>query len=127
MRVNQKSRGAPRRIWILLAAMALVLPRLIVAPGYMPGLAADGHLSVVACDPDLRAVLGDEHAHHHGRSHADAESCPFGMSGAPALVLAALLFAPPHFAIGFLLPTDAAAVADERLPSAHRARAPPCV
>jgi hypothetical protein len=123
MRVNRKS----RRALTLLAALTLVLPRLLVAPGYMPGLAADGHLSVVACDPDLRALLGDEHAHHHGHSHADAESCPFGMSGAPALASVALPVTPAPDAGSLLLPAASAAIAGERLPSAHRARAPPSV
>ena len=123
MRVNQKS----RRALILLAALTLVLPRLLVAPGYMPGLAADGHLSVVACDPDLRAALGDEHAYHHGHSQADAESCPFGMSGAPALASVALPVTPAPDAGSLLRPTNIAAIAGERFLSAHRARAPPCV
>jgi hypothetical protein len=123
MHVNRKS----RRALILLAALTLVLPRLLVAPGYMPGLAADGYLSVVACDPDLRAAMGDEHAHHHGHSHADAESCPFGMSGAPALASVAQSVTPAPDAGSLLLPTDIAAIAGERLPTAHRARAPPSV
>jgi hypothetical protein len=123
MRVNQKS----RRALILLAALALVLPRLLVAPSYMPGLAADGRLSVVACDPDLRALLGDEHAYHQGHSHADGENCPFGMSGAPALASVALPVTPAPDAGSLLLPTAIAATAGERFLSAHRARAPPCV
>jgi hypothetical protein len=93
----------------------------------MPGFNADGRVSVVACDPDLRALLGDEHAYHHRHAHADGESCPFGMSGAPALASAAMPATLTPDAGSLLLLTDVAAIAGVRLSSAHRARAPPSV
>lgn len=121
-----------QRATLLLLALAFVAPRLLVAPGYMPGLAANGGLSVVACDPALRAALTG-HVHDHsrghgpGHSHADEGSCPFGMSGAPALLPVALAATLAPHARGFFLPNAVTSATGERLLCAHRARAPPRV
>ena len=70
---------------VLLAALALALPRLLLPPGFMPASDHAGHFTLVFCDPALRAVFGG-HVHSHGHDQAGGESCPFGMSGGPALL-----------------------------------------
>ncbi|SRR5258705_4526690 len=70
---------------VLLAVLALALPRLLLPPGFMPASDHAGRFTLVFCDPALRAVFGG-HVHSHGHDQAGGESCPFGMSGGPALL-----------------------------------------
>ncbi|MGH8265615.1 MAG: DUF2946 family protein [Steroidobacteraceae bacterium] len=70
---------------VLLAALALALPRLLLPPGFMPASDHAGRFTLVFCDPALRAVFGG-HVHSHGHDQAGGESCPFGVSGGPALL-----------------------------------------
>ena len=111
---------------VLVAALAFALPRLLLPPGFMPASDHDGHFTLVFCDPALRAVFGG-HVHSHGHDQAGGESCPFGMSGGPALL--------PAFAAA-VVPVDGA-ILDAR-PAAqsfrssgpihiYGARAPPLI
>jgi len=70
---------------VLLAALALALPRLLVPPGFMPGSDHSGRFTLIFCDPVLRAAFSG-HVHSHGHDHSGGEACPFGMSGGPALL-----------------------------------------
>ena len=69
---------------LLLLALAFALPRLLLPPGYMPGTDHSGHFALVFCDPTLRAAFSG-HVHSHGSEHASGDTCPFAMSGGPAL------------------------------------------
>jgi hypothetical protein len=79
---------------VLLAALTLALPRLLLPPGFMPGSDHTGRFTLVFCDPALRAAFSG-HVHSHGHDHAGGESCPFGMSGGPALLPAIAAAAVP--------------------------------
>jgi hypothetical protein len=111
---------------VLLAALALALPRLLVPPGFMPGMDHAGHAILVFCDPSLRAAFSG-HVHSHTEEHADGGACPFGMSGGPAL-----LAEPPSARLDpkvvvIAEPAMTAGPAIVPLVSSHRARAPPRV
>jgi hypothetical protein len=79
------ARRRRHRATLLLLALAFALPRLLLPPGYMPGSDHTGHFTLVFCDPALRAAFS-AHVHSHGSGHASGESCPFALSGGPALV-----------------------------------------
>jgi hypothetical protein len=70
---------------LLLLALAFALPRLLLPPGYMPGTDHSDHFALVFCDPALRAAFSG-HIHSHGSEHASGDTCPFAMSGGPALL-----------------------------------------
>jgi hypothetical protein len=112
------------RATLLLLALAFVLPRLMVPPGYMPGADPAGHWTLVFCDPALRAAIGS-HVHSHGSRHAGGDTCPFGMTGGPALlpqVATASLCSEVH---ELTLVTTIAPATRTRSIAANGARAPP--
>jgi hypothetical protein len=112
---------------LLLAALALALPRLLVPPGFMPGTDHEGRWQLVFCDPALRAALGG-HVHSHGHDHASGETCPFALSGGPAFLPVAVAAALPVETVAQLIARPTAhAIQDIRSDYAHGARAPPRV
>jgi hypothetical protein len=108
----------------MLLALTVALPRLLLPPGFMPGSDHAGNFTLVFCDPALRAAFSD-HVHSHGHDHAGGESCPFGMSGGPALQPAfAAAVLPVEGASASALPF-AQSFRSVRLVHVYGARAPP--
>lgn len=111
---------------MLLAALAFALPRLLLPPGFMPASDHAGRFTLVFCDPALRAVFGG-HIHSHGHDQAGSESCPFGMSGGPALTPAVTAAVVPVEAIVSGTPLAAQPFQSSREVHVYGARAPPLI
>lgn len=111
---------------MLLAALALALPRLLLPPGFMPASDHAGRFTLVFCDPALRALFGG-HVHSHGHDQAGGESCPFGMSGGPALLPAVATAAVPLEGVDAVAPLTAQSFQSSRQVHVYGARAPPLI
>src|SRR5258705_7015235 len=111
---------------VLLAALALALPRLLVPPGFMPGSDHAGRFTLVFCDPALRAAFSG-HVHSHGHDHSGGDSCPFGMSGGPALLPALAAAVVPVEGASLNARPAAQSFQSTRQVHVYGARAPPTV
>jgi hypothetical protein len=110
----------------VLLLLALALPRLLVPPGFMPGMDHGGHAILVFCDPALRAAFSG-HVHSHTDEHADNGTCPFGMSGGPALLMQPQVARIHLHLVAIAEPAIPSQSTATRFVSAHGARAPPQV
>lgn len=124
--MNLKAKQRNRWAAFAVLALALALPRILVPPGFMPGMDHDGRWTLVFCDPALRAAFSG-HVHSHGHDHSGSEVCPFGMTGGPALLPQLALASSPAALVEHVAPVTAQRFSNSRFHSAYGARAPPGV
>ena len=126
-------------------ALSLVVPRLLVPMGYMPGTDAQGRPAMVVCDGEARAAFFDQgggsHVHDHGamghhdggemptspHEHRSRDTCPFGMSVGPAdLPVVTVTGADLRLPL-LVVPAASRPAASRPSIAAHGPRAPPRV
>lgn len=140
MQLVRRHRGS-----VALLALSLIVPRLLVPMGYMPGTDAQGRPAIVVCDDAARAAFfehaGGAHIRDHGpmdghdggklpmppHEHRSHDTCPFGMSVGPA-DLPVVTVAGADLRLPLLVvPAASLPVASRPSVAAHGPRAPPRV
>jgi hypothetical protein len=112
-----------QKSWAGTLLLALLLFRAYVPVGYMPAKGAPFLLEI--CPAGLMVGMATHHAHPHGSSHAEFETCPFGSAPAAAPISHHLDFAAGGQVAGSPILALESPRYEGKLARAHQPRGPP--